>query len=116
MDIKSIKTMANIQHYIFIDESGDPGKPFKTDAIGNKIPTGASIFYILTAIYLDSTKLFALENEIMEIRQKYGFRSEIKSTIIPLEMYKDLLIPKERALDLGHALLVQVLDLLMTRV
>ena len=83
--------MANIQHYIFIDESGDPGKPFETDATGNKIQTGASIFYILTAIYLDSTKLFALENEIMEIRQKYGFRSEIKSTIIPLEMYKDLL-------------------------
>ena len=83
--------MANIQHYIFIDESGDPGKPFETDTTGNKIPTGASVFYILTAIYLDSTKLFALENEIMEIRQKYGFRSEIKSTIIPLEMYKDLL-------------------------
>ena len=28
--------MANIQHYIFIDESGDPGKPFETDATGNK--------------------------------------------------------------------------------
>lgn len=83
--------MANVQHYIFIDESGDPGKPFETDTTGNKIPTGASLFYILTAIYLDSVKLFALENEIMEIRQKYGFRSEIKSTIIPLEMYKDLL-------------------------
>ena len=83
--------MANIQHYIFIDESGDPGKPFETDATGNKIPTGSSLFYILTAVYLDSTKLFALENEIMEIRQKYGFRSEIKSTIIPLPMYKDLL-------------------------
>ncbi|KKQ02676.1 MAG: hypothetical protein US12_C0027G0006 [Parcubacteria group bacterium GW2011_GWA2_36_24] len=45
----------------------------------------------MTAIYLDSTKLFALENEILEIRHKYGFRSEIKSTIIPLTMYKDLL-------------------------
>ena len=83
--------MANIQHYIFIDESGDPGKPFETNATGNKIPTGASIFYILTAIYLDSTKLFALENEIMETRQKYGFRNEIKSTTIPLPMYEDLL-------------------------
>ena len=83
--------MANIQHYVFIDESGDPGKPFETDVVGNKIPTGASLFYILTAVYLDSTKLFALENEFMEIRQKYGFRSEIKSTIIPLTMYKDLL-------------------------
>ncbi|MFH1423541.1 MAG: DUF3800 domain-containing protein [Candidatus Nealsonbacteria bacterium] len=83
--------MANIQHYIFIDESGDPGKPFEIDADGNKIPTGSSLFYILTAIYLDSAKLFALENEIMEIRHKYGFRSEVKSTIIPLKMYKDLL-------------------------
>lgn len=83
--------MANIQHYIFVDESGDPGKPFEIDAAGNKIPTGSSLFYILTAICLDSTKLFALENEIMEIRQQYGFRSEIKSTIIPLEMYTNLL-------------------------
>ncbi len=83
--------MANIQHYIFVDESGDPGRPFEVDAAGNKVPTGASLFYILTAIYLDSLKLFALENEIMEIRQKYGFRSEIKSTIIPLPMYADLL-------------------------
>ncbi|MEI6305057.1 MAG: DUF3800 domain-containing protein [Candidatus Taylorbacteria bacterium] len=83
--------MSNTQHYFFIDESGDPGKPFEIDDSGNKIPTGASLFYILTAIYLDSAKLFALENEMMEIRQKYGFRSEIKSTIIPLEMYKDLL-------------------------
>lgn len=83
--------MANTQHYIFVDESGDPGKPFQINADGNKIPTGSSIFYILTAIYLDSVKLFVLENEIMEIRQKFGFRSEIKSTIIPLGMYKDLL-------------------------
>lgn len=83
--------MANIQHYIFVDESGDPGKPFKTDLRGNKIPTGASLFYILSAVYLDSPKLFALENGIMEIRNKFGFKSEIKSTIIPLEMYKELL-------------------------
>lgn len=83
--------MANIQHYIFIDESGDPGKPFKTDSKGNKVPTGASLFYILSAVCLDSTKLFALENGIMEIRNKFGFKSEIKSTIIPLTMYKELL-------------------------
>lgn len=83
--------MANIQHYIFIDESGDPGKPFKTDSKGNKVPTGASLFYILSAVCLDSAKLFALENGIMEIRNKFGFKSEIKSTIIPLTMYKELL-------------------------
>ena len=83
--------MTNTQHYVFIDESGDPGRPFKIYTLGNKIQTGASILYILTAIYLDSVKLFVLENEIMDIRQKYGFRSEIKSTTIPLEMYKYLL-------------------------
>lgn len=83
--------MANFQHYIFIDESGDPGKPFDLDAAGNKVPTGSSLFYILSAVYLDSAKLFALENGIMEIRNKFGFRSEIKSTIIPLDMYKELL-------------------------
>lgn len=83
--------MANIQHYIFIDESGDPGKPFEIDISGNKVPTGSSLFYILSAICIDSQKLFALENGIMEIRNAYGFKSEIKSTIIPLEMYKDIL-------------------------
>ncbi len=83
--------MANTQHYIFIDESGDPGKPFEIDDTGAKVPTGASMYYILSAICLDSQKLFALENGVMEIRNKYGFKSEIKSTIIPLPMYKDIL-------------------------
>ncbi len=83
--------MAKTQHYIFIDESGDPGKPFEMDVAGNKVPTGSSLFYILSAVYLDSAKLFALENGIMEIRNKFGFKSEIKSTIIPLNMYKELL-------------------------
>lgn len=83
--------MANLQHYIFIDESGDPGKPFNVDVSGKKVPTGASLYYILSAICLDSTKLFSLENGIMEIRNKYGFKNEIKSTIIPLSMYKDIL-------------------------
>lgn len=78
-------------NYIFIDESGDPGKPFEVDKHGSQIPTGSSLFYILTAVYLDSRKLFALENEILEIRHKYGFKSEIKATIIPLVMYMDLL-------------------------
>ena len=46
--------MSNHQHYIFIDESGDPGKPFEIGNSGEKIPTGASLFYILSAICLDS--------------------------------------------------------------
>lgn len=81
----------NTHNYIFIDESGDPGKPFKKDNQGNKIPTGASMFYILSAVCVDSQKLFVVENRILEVRQKYKYRSEIKSTNIPLKMYKDLL-------------------------
>lgn len=83
--------MPSPHHYIFIDESGDPGKPFTLDTEGNKVPTGSSLYYILSAICLDSKKLFALENGIMEIRNKFGFKSEIKSTIIPLTMYAELL-------------------------
>ena len=82
---------SNIQHYIFIDESGDPGRPFTVDENGDKIPTGSSLYYILSAVCLDSRKLFDLENGIMEIRNKYGFKSEIKSNLIPLEMYKEIL-------------------------
>lgn len=78
-------------NYIFIDESGDPGKPYVTDKDGNKNPTGASLFYILSAICLDSKKLFALENQIMETKSKFGYRSEIKAQNIPLELYKKLL-------------------------
>lgn len=78
-------------NYIFIDESGDPGKPFETDATGNKNPTGSSLFYILTAIYLDSPKLFAFENRMTEVRAKYGYRNELKSETIPLKLYADLL-------------------------
>jgi hypothetical protein len=80
-----------MHNYIFIDESGDPGKPFTIDERGLKISTGASLYYILSAICLDSQKLFILENEIMEIRNKYGFKKEIKSNTIPLDMYKDIL-------------------------
>jgi hypothetical protein len=78
-------------NYIFIDESGDPGKPCEIDKNGNKIPTGASLFYILSAICLDSKKLFALENRIMEIKSKFRYRSELKAQNIPLELYKKLL-------------------------
>ena len=39
------------KNYIFIDESGDPGKLFKTDSNREKIPTGASLYYILSAIF-----------------------------------------------------------------
>jgi hypothetical protein len=43
-----------MRNYIFVDESGDPGEPFKTDknnkfildSKGNKIKTGASDGYV----------------------------------------------------------------------
>lgn len=80
--------MAN---YIFIDESGDPGQPFIKTETGEKIPTGASMSYILSAVCLDTEKLFILENSLTEIRTNYGFRSELKSNIVPLTLYADAL-------------------------
>jgi len=82
--------MSNLS-YVFIDESGDPGKPYELDEKGNKIPTGASLYYILTALPLRSESLFALENEILNIKHKFGFKKEIKSTDVSLSLYKDLL-------------------------
>lgn len=81
----------NVSNYIFVDESGDPGKLFKISKEGNKIATGASLFYILSAVCLDSKLLFLFENRIMDIKHRYNFRSELKSTTIPLKLYKDLL-------------------------
>ena len=82
---------SNIQNYMFVDESGDPGKLYKSDSSGDKIYTGASLFYILSALCLDSKKLFLAETKILEVKHKYGFLNEIKSNIIPLVLYKDLL-------------------------
>lgn len=78
-------------NYIFVDESGDPGKPFTVDEQGNKISTGASMFYILSAVCLDSQKLFLLEDKMMETKNKFGYKKEIKSEDISLPLYKELL-------------------------
>jgi len=83
--------MAKSFNFVFVDESGDPGKPYEIDSAGNKIPTGASLFYILSAVRLDSPKLFSLESKIMEIKNKYQYRGEIKAQNIPLKLYRDLL-------------------------
>lgn len=83
--------MPKLFYYIFVDESGDPGKPYEIDDKGNKISTGASLFYILTALCLNSQKLFLLENRFLEVKNQYNFKSEIKSETIPLDLYKDLL-------------------------
>lgn len=75
------------KYYIFVDESGDPGEPFKD----NKIPTGASRFYIISVLPLDIEQLHLLEHDVLETKVKFGFRREIKSIIIPLSLYKALL-------------------------
>ncbi|MDP2812676.1 MAG: hypothetical protein Q8O32_03215 [bacterium] len=78
-------------NYIFIDESGDPGKPYKLDSSFNKIPTGASMFYILSALCVDSQKLFAMEDMVLAVKKEFGYKKEIKSTEISLPLYKKLL-------------------------
>ena len=68
-------------------KSGDPGKPYRIDKSGKKVSTGASLFYILSAICVNSQKLFAIENKMMEVKGFYGYRSELKSQNIPLKLY-----------------------------
>jgi len=78
-------------NYIFVDESGDPGKIFKIDSLGKKIPTGASLYYILSAVCMNSQQLFLLEDRIIETKSKFGYKKEIKSTDVSLPLYKALL-------------------------
>jgi len=78
-------------NYIFVDESGDPGKPYKIDDKGNKVPTGASFYYILSAVCVNSQQLFLLEDKIIEVKNKFGYKKEIKGTDVSLPLYKALL-------------------------
>jgi len=78
-------------NYIFIDESGDPGKPFEVDSAGNKVPTGASLFYILAAVPVTSEELFKLEARVLEVKHSFGYKKEIKSSDVSLDLYKALL-------------------------
>lgn len=78
-------------NYIFVDESGDPGKPYKIDSEGNKIQTGASFYYILSAVCVNSQQLFLLEDKIIVVKNKFGYKKEIKSTDVSLPLYKSLL-------------------------
>lgn len=80
-----------VANYIFVDEAGDPGSPFTVDAIGTQIPTGASPFYIITAICLDEEKLFLMEHQMMEIKNAFAYKKEIKSNEISLGLYAALL-------------------------
>ncbi len=83
--------MAKVDHFIFVDESGDPGAPFAFNEDGEKIQTGASRFYILSALCLSEQKLFQMEHNMMEIKAKFGYTKEIKSNDISLALYKELL-------------------------
>ena len=82
---------SNSHNYIFVDESGDPGKPFKEDNKGKKVLTGASLYYILSAICVNSEQLFLLEDMMMNTKNKFGYKKEIKSTDVSLSLYKALL-------------------------
>lgn len=84
--------MAKVEHYIFVDESGDPGPIFTIDSVTDKKEvTGASSFYIITALCVGIEKLYLMEHRIMEIKNSFGYKKEIKSNEISLPLYKSLL-------------------------
>ncbi|MEX2436902.1 MAG: DUF3800 domain-containing protein [Candidatus Paceibacterota bacterium] len=83
--------MSKNSHFIFIDESGDPGRPYMKNKEGKKVPTGASLYYIVSALCIDAKKMFLLEDEILKIKQKFGYEKEIKSDDVSLPLYKELL-------------------------
>ncbi len=78
-------------NFIFIDESGDPGKPYKATSTGEKVPTGASLYYILCGVFLSTEQLMQLEYRIMEVKNKFGYKKEIKSNEVSLKLYEALL-------------------------
>lgn len=87
------------KNFLFIDESGDPGRPFKVDKRGapildkngNKIPTGASKYYIITVLPISSRMVFALEEEVLKTKMRSGYKGELKSNLISLKLYEALL-------------------------
>src|SRR3989338_9070973 len=64
---------------------------FSSKQIAVRITTGASAFYIITAICLDEKKLFLLEHQMMEAKNAAGYKKEIKSNEISLRLYGELL-------------------------
>lgn len=82
---------AMASNFIFVDEAGDPGQPYLIEADGTKQATGASKFYIITAICLDEKKLFLLEQRMMEVKNTFGYKKEIKTDDISLPLYEALL-------------------------
>src|SRR3989344_4171675 len=87
-----IIAMAKVENYIFVDEAGDPGPLFTIDSVTNKKEeTGASSFYIITALCVSVEKLYLLEHRMMEVKNTFGYKKEIKSNEISLPLYKNLL-------------------------
>ena len=62
--------MSDVSTFLFVDEAGDPGRPYKKDKEGNKIPTGASLFYILSSVCINANDSFLLESKILKIKKK----------------------------------------------
>ncbi len=84
--------MAKVTNYIFVDEAGDPGPFLSIDPLtGIKTPTGASPFYIVSALCVGAKNLFLLEQRIMEVKNSFGYRKEIKSNEVSLGLYAALL-------------------------
>jgi hypothetical protein len=83
--------MAKVSNYIFVDEAGDPGAPFLLGPLGEQVPTGASPFYIISALCVDEKALYLLENRMMEVKSSFGYLKEIKSNEISLPLYEALL-------------------------
>ena len=78
-----IIAMAKVENYIFVDEAGDPGPLFTIDSVTNKKEeTGASSFYIITALCVSVEKLYLLEHRMMEVKNTFGYKKEIKSSSI----------------------------------
>ena len=84
--------MAKVDNYIFVDEAGDPGPLCVIDAVtGEKTNTGASSFYVISALCIDTKKLYLLEHRMMEVKNSFGYKKEIKSNEISLPLYRALL-------------------------
>lgn len=84
--------MAKVEHFVFVDESGDPGVAFTIDAIsGIKAATGASTFYIIAALCVPVDKLPLLQHRMAELKAAAGYKKEIKSSDISLRLYAALL-------------------------
>lgn len=83
--------MAKVDNFLFVDESGDPGKPFHVDENGRSVPTGASLYYILAALCVSPKKLHELEHRVAEVKSSFGYKKEIKTNDVSLKLYDALL-------------------------